>query len=201
MKMDWIWKAVLIILIGTLILRIAGRKSISQMTLSQTVIMIAIGSLLIQPVAGKNIWVTFGVGGVLVLTLIVMEFAQVKFDFAERFLTGRAIPIIVNGQLQEDNLKKLRFTVDQLEMKLRQQNVHSIPDVESATLEPNGQIGYELKPAKQKATKQDIENLRADIESLIKGLASNQPPTQAGGDIFQEVQDRHHKQAPPDRLQ
>ncbi|GGF25213.1 hypothetical protein GCM10010954_25100 [Halobacillus andaensis] len=43
------------------------------MTLAQTVIMIAIGSLLIQPVSGKNIWVTFGVGSILVLTLIVIE--------------------------------------------------------------------------------------------------------------------------------
>ena len=46
MDLDWIWKAVLIVLSGTLLLRIAGRKSISQMTLAQTVIMIGIGSLL-----------------------------------------------------------------------------------------------------------------------------------------------------------
>ena len=139
--MDWIWKAVLIIIVGTFILRIAGRKSISQMTLSQTVIMIAIGSLLIQPVSGKNIWVTFGVGAVLVFTLFVMEWLQVKVDFMEKYLTGRSVAIIVNGVLQEKEMKKLRFTVDQLEMKLRQQNVTSIGDIESATLEPNGQVG------------------------------------------------------------
>ncbi|MFZ0474808.1 MAG: YetF domain-containing protein, partial [Halobacillus sp.] len=107
--MDWIWKAILIIIVGTIILRIAGRKSISQMTLSQTVIMIAIGSLLIQPVAGKNVWVTFGVGGVLVLTLIAMEVMQVKFDFMEKFLTGKSKPVIVNGQLNDQNLKKMRL--------------------------------------------------------------------------------------------
>ncbi|WP_421803474.1 DUF421 domain-containing protein [Halobacillus salinus] len=134
--MDWIWKAILIILVGTFILRIAGRKSISQMTLSQTVIMIAIGSLLIQPVSGKNIWVTFGVGGVLVLTLVVMEFLQVKVDFFEKYLTGRSVSIIKDGRLQEKEMKKLRLTVDQLEMKCRQQNVTSLRDIQSATLEP-----------------------------------------------------------------
>lgn len=203
--MDWIWKAVLIIIVGTFILRIAGRKSISQMTLSQTVIMIAIGSLLIQPVAGKNIWVTFGVGGVLVLTLMLMEFSQVKVDFLERFLTGRSVPIVESGQLNEQNLKKLRFTVDQFEMKLRQLNVSSINDLKSATLEPNGQVGYELKQNKQPANKQDIEDLKQEILVLREALGSNkgmqEAGTTSGENIFQEVENKHHQQNPPDRLQ
>lgn len=114
MEWDWIWKAVLMVIVGTILLRIAGRKSIAQMTLAQTVIMIAIGSLLIQPVAGKNVWVTFGVGSVLVATLIVIEFLQVKSDAFEKLITGKSIPLIENGQLVEKNLKKLRLTVDQL---------------------------------------------------------------------------------------
>lgn len=181
--MDWIWKAVLIIIVGTFILRIAGRKSISQMTLSQTVIMVAIGSLLIQPVSGKNIWVTFGVGAVLVSTLFIMEWLQVKVDFMEKYLTGRSVAIIVNGVLQEKEMKRLRFTVDQLEMKLRQQNVTSISDIESATLEPNGQVGIELKEKKKPATKQDIEHLRDELLSLKAVL--KEAPEQ--GNIFKEI--------------
>jgi len=45
--MDFIWKAVVIVLIGTLLLRIAGRKTISEMTLAETVLMISIGTLII----------------------------------------------------------------------------------------------------------------------------------------------------------
>lgn len=52
MDMDLIWKSVVIVIGGTILLRIAGRKSISQMTLSQVVIMIGIGSLLVQPLVG-----------------------------------------------------------------------------------------------------------------------------------------------------
>ncbi|KAA2297616.1 DUF421 domain-containing protein, partial [Clostridioides difficile] len=43
MRMDWIWKSVLLVLIGMILLRIAGRKSISQMSVATTVIMISIG--------------------------------------------------------------------------------------------------------------------------------------------------------------
>ncbi|MCA0971977.1 DUF421 domain-containing protein [Halobacillus litoralis] len=198
MDMDWIWKAILIIVVGTFILRVAGRKSISQMTLSQTVIMIAIGSLLIQPVAGKNIWVTFGVGGVLVLTLVVVEFLQVKFDFMERLLTGRSTLIIMNGEIQQKEMKRLRFTIDQLEMKCRQQNISSLRDIQTATLEPNGQVGFELKEQSKPATKEDIEQLKQQLVLLKNQLPA--PPEQKEN-IFQEIEDGYHQYPHPDNLQ
>jgi uncharacterized membrane protein YcaP (DUF421 family) len=168
MKMDLglIWKAIIIVLGGTALLRIAGRKSISQMTLAQTVIMIGIGSLLIQPVAGENIWTTLGVGAVLVTTLFLMELAQVKSDAMEKLITGKSKILIENGQFNEKNLRKLRFTVDQLEMNLRQQNVTRISDVEYATLEPNGQVGYTLKQEAQPVTYKQFKALQQDIQQI-----------------------------------
>lgn len=170
MDLAWIWKSILIVVGGTLLLRVAGRKSISQMTLAQTVIMVGIGSLLIQPLAGKNIWTTLAVGSILVITLIVMEYAQVKSDKIEQFITGKSKVLIENGEINEKNLKKMRFTVDQMEMKLRQQNVTSIEKVKWATLEPNGQVGFELKSDDQPATKKDIQSLQKDIEQIARAL-------------------------------
>ncbi|WP_394175579.1 DUF421 domain-containing protein [Guptibacillus hwajinpoensis] len=153
MDIDLIWKAVLIVIGGTLLLRVEGRKSISQMTLAQIVIMISIGSLLVQPIVGKNILTTLLVGLALVLSLVFVEYSQLKFDWLERFITGRSKVIIKNGVIEEKKLKKLRFTVDQLEMKLRQSQVHTISDVANATLEPNGQLEFQLRELKQPATK------------------------------------------------
>jgi uncharacterized membrane protein YcaP (DUF421 family) len=209
MEFDWIWKAVLIVIAGTFLLRIAGRKSISQMTLAQTVIMVGIGSLLVQPVAGKSIWTTIAVGAILILTLIVIEYAQLKSDNVEKFITGKAKILIENGTINEKNLNKLRFTVDQLEMKLRQQNVTRITDVKYATLEPNGQVGYELKQEAQPVTKQEFQLLLQDIQQIKQllnpGLRSgyqqqNQPNNQQ--DIFDEVAKKvHHQNTPPEHLQ
>jgi hypothetical protein len=47
LDLNFIWKAVVIVLGGVMILRLAGRKSISQLTVAQTVMMIAVGSLII----------------------------------------------------------------------------------------------------------------------------------------------------------
>jgi uncharacterized membrane protein YcaP (DUF421 family) len=225
MELDWIWKSILIVAGGTLLLRIAGRKTIAQMTLAQTVIMIGIGSLLIQPVAGKNIWVTFGVGGILVLTLIVMEYGQLKSDLIEKFITGKAKVLIENGTLNQNNLRKLRLTVDQLEMQLRQLSVSKISDVQYATLEPNGRLGYTLKKEAQPSTVKDIQKLEHDIQEL-KELINTRLPyvkliTELGqkneeettkikteatesfnqNDIFSEVATKTHNNPPPKNLQ
>ncbi|MBD1223524.1 DUF421 domain-containing protein [Virgibacillus halodenitrificans] len=214
MEFDWIWKAILIVVGGTTLLRIAGRKSISQMTLAQTVIMIGIGSLLIQPVAGKNIWVTLGVGGILVLTLILMESLQIKGDFFENLISGKSKVVIENGKLNEKNLKKMRLTIDQLETNLRQHNVTNIEDVQWATLEPNGQVGFTLKPSAQPATKQDLLKLKEDLQlkldqiafqnnnQFIQNLQQNSLVNkESDNNLFAEVKQQEHTQPPPEHLQ
>lgn len=208
MGFDWIWEPILVVIGGTLLLRMAGRKSISQMTLAQVVIMIGIGSLLIEPVSGDSIWTTLAVGLILVLTLIIMEYVQIKSDKFEKFITGQSKIIIEEGELKEENLRKLRFTVDQLEMKLRQHNVAVISDVRWATLEPNGQVGYELKEEAQPVTKKEFQQLQADVQQLInllepafaKGFSIHILPENKE-DIFTEVAEESSKDNIPGHLQ
>jgi uncharacterized membrane protein YcaP (DUF421 family) len=61
MDISWIWKTMIIVIFGILLIRISGRRSVSKMTTETTVIMIFIGTLLIHPVIGENLWVTFAI--------------------------------------------------------------------------------------------------------------------------------------------
>lgn len=205
MDFDIIWKAVLIVIVGTFLLRVAGRKTISQMTLAETVIMIAIGSLLIQPVAGKNIWGTFAVGAILILSLIVLEYSQVKSDWLEKLITGKSKVLIENGVIQEKNIAKLRMTVDQLEMNLREKNVTKISDVEWATIEPNGQVGFVLKEDAQPVTKKEFKQLLQAISSQDAQLnqltnQANTPQAQ-NSSLFTEVKNESNHKPLPKHLQ
>ncbi|WP_170006215.1 DUF421 domain-containing protein [Bacillus fonticola] len=210
MEWDFIWKAILIVIAGTFLLRIAGRKTISQMTLAETVIMVAIGSLLIQPVAGRNVWMTIAVGAVLVTTLIVIEYLQVKSDFLEKLVTGKSKILIENGNVNEKNLKKLRMTVDQLEMQLRQNNVTKLSDIQWATLEPNGQVGFSLNEDAQPVTKKEFQQLlqalsmsNAQVAQLTQQLNQlRQINSQSNQkDMFAEVKYKEHQRTPPKHLQ
>ena len=115
----WIWQTILIFYGGRLILRLAGRKSISQMTITQVVVMIGIGSLLIQPIAEEGVFRTLAVGVLITGLMVLTEYLEVKFDKLETISTGKAKIVIEDGQLNLKNLKKLRMSVDRLENTIK----------------------------------------------------------------------------------
>ncbi|WP_019415374.1 DUF421 domain-containing protein [Paenisporosarcina sp. TG20] len=202
MDLHFIWKAIVVVIGGILILRLAGRKSISQLTVAQTVMMIAVGSLIIQPVGDRNIWITMVITFLMVATLIVIEYIVLKSNALETLIYGKGLVVVENGQINETNLKKLRLTVDMLEVRMRQQNIQHFTDLQWATIESNGQLGYMLKSDKQYATKADIQMLKALIESN-----QSTPPnetlktkTSVSDNIFTEVKDRKHKEKPKEHL-
>ncbi|ARD48244.1 DUF421 domain-containing protein [Sporosarcina sp. P37] len=200
MDYDSIWKVVLIIVAGIVLLHISGRKSISQMTVGQTVLMIAVGTLLIQPIANKNLWETLLLALILVLTLFVFEVLALKWNFFEGLLRGRSKVVIESGVLKVNTMKKLRLTVDELEMHLRQNGIERIDDVKWATIEMSGQLGYILADRKQYATKEDVERLQLTLQEMSKQLGldvsfESPPSITKQSTLFTEIE--HPVPAPP----
>ncbi|ETT58520.1 hypothetical protein C173_30427 [Paenibacillus sp. FSL R7-277] len=156
-----IWKALVLIIVGMLVLRLAGRKSISQMTIPTTIAMISIGTIIVQPIADHSILITIVAAAVFIIVLIIVEWLQVRWNAFERLIKGPAVIVIAEGQLQPKNLRKLRLTVDELEMSLRGQGISRLSDVKTATIEPNGQLGYELQDSAKPVTMAQVEALFA----------------------------------------
>ncbi|WP_223192348.1 DUF421 domain-containing protein [Paenibacillus sedimenti] len=140
----------------------AGRKSISQMSIATTVIMISIGTTIVQPIANNQLWKAVGSAAI--------------------FMSGRSKIVIENGQINQGNLRAMRMTVDQLEMRLRQKGITNISDVKFATLEPNGQVGYELMRHAKPVTIGEIERML----NLKSGAIMDQ------SSLFQEVSINRH---------
>jgi len=202
MDFNFIWKAIVVVVGGVLILRLAGRKSISQLTVAQTVMMIAVGSLIIQPVGDRNIWITMAITFLMVLTLLSIEYVVLRSDALESFIYGKSLLVVENGQINEANLKKLRLTVDMLEVRMRQQNIKHFSDLKWATIEPNGQLGYMLNPDKDYATKEDIQMLKSLIEAqgANSGNEASKAPSSESDNLFTEVKNRKHNERPKEHL-
>ena len=166
------------------ILRISGRKSISQMTIAQTVVMISVGSIIIQPIIEDSVFRTTIAASVFVFFMMFIEYLQIKFNFLEKIITGKARIVIQDGQIVVANLKMLRFSADQLEMRLRQQGIANIEDVKTATLEPNGQLGYELMPHAKPVTLGDLQQMLAPYVQQQNNSNNSNPNTP---NIFEEV--------------
>ena len=123
--------------------------------------------MLIQPVSGKGLLVTFAVASLLTIMMIITEYLEIKVDALETIFSGKAVVVIKNGQLDINNLRKLRLSIDRLETRMRQAGISSLEDVQNATLEVSGQLGYELKENKKPITKDDFGLLMTEI-ALIK---------------------------------
>ena len=190
MDLNWIWQAILIFFVGTFILRVGGRKSISQMTISQTIVMIGLGSLLIQPVSGKGLTITFLVAFILTVLMIITEYLEIKVDFLETLFSGKAVVVIENGKLNIKNLRKLRLSIDRLETRMRQAGISSIEDVKQATIEVSGQLGYELKDNKKPLTQEDFIKLISEISQMKTMIINNTIPQSnqnQKNNIFEEI--------------
>ncbi|MEK3883206.1 DUF421 domain-containing protein [Paenibacillus sp. PL2-23] len=187
---EWTWKSVLLVAVGIVLLRVAGRKSISQMSVATTVIMISIGTTIVQPIANNELWKAIGSATIFIASLIAIEYLQLKFNWFEKLMSGKSRVVIENGVIHQQNLRAMRMTVDQLEMRLRQNQVNSIQDVKTATLESNGQIGYELMPYARPVTIGDLERL------LKLPLASSQQAA-----LFQEVRQNGNTEHVEPKLQ
>jgi len=193
-NLHWIWQTIIIFYVGRLILRFAGRKSISQMTITQVIVMIGIGSLLIQPIAEHGLTRTLAAGFLITALMIITEYLEIKFDFLETISTGKALIVIDHGELNIKSLKTLRMSVDRLETRLRQSGIPSIEDVKYATIEVSGQLGYELKESKKPMTKEDFNLLLGEIAQLKKQMGLNttdsQPKEDQDNNIFNEIKNK-----------
>jgi uncharacterized membrane protein YcaP (DUF421 family) len=185
---NFIWYSFILILAGILLLRLAGRKSISQMTLAQTVVMISIGTIIVQPIVEKSVMKAIVASAIFVISLIILEYFELKSNTFEKFITGKSKIVINNGTLNIQNLKKLRLTVDQLEMRLRNQGISNIEDVKTATIEPNGLLGYELQDDAKPLTIGEFKKLMNTYFSEVPTEAAIQMEKSHKPNIFQEIE-------------
>ncbi|MBP1925181.1 uncharacterized membrane protein YcaP (DUF421 family) [Sedimentibacter acidaminivorans] len=196
-ELHWFWDTIIIFIIGKFVLRLGGRKSISQMTITQTIVMVGIGSLLIQPLSGNNLVITLIISLLFTFLMIGTEYLEVKIDLWETFFTGKSVMVIENGEPKINNLKKLRMSIDRLETRLRQSGISSIKDVKYGTIEVSGQLGYELMENKKPMTKEDYNNIINEINQikLFVGINDNKRPLSLNNnnDIFEEINSKKYE--------
>jgi uncharacterized membrane protein YcaP (DUF421 family) len=72
------------------------------------------------------------------------------------FIEGKGTVFIKDGKIMEDNLKKEKYTADELLELLRKKNVYQAADVEFAVLEATGDFNVLLKKENQPLTAKDL---------------------------------------------
>lgn len=174
---------VLILVIRTLILyatvvmsvRIMGKRQIGEMQPSELVVAIMISDLASVPMQSIDIPLVAGI--IPVLTLIVgevfMAFISLKSRRARRIITGEPSILIYDGHVNEKELGKQRFNLNDLLEQLRINGYPDISDVEAAILETNGQLSIIPKTEARPVTVGDMNLKKAVKEKLPFMLISD----------------------------
>lgn len=171
MHVPFLLKPIILFVVAVFLIRLTGRRSIGQMTIAQTVMIISIGAIIVEPFADKDIRKTVISATIFIILLLIFEFLSFYVKFFKKWAVGAAIPIIQNGTFVYKNLRKLRMTEDEVLSRLRQEGIPKLSYIEEGTLEPNGEFGYRLKPEAEPVRVQDMMAMLKELlpeEEFVK---------------------------------
>lgn len=149
-----------LILYGVVIaaMRIMGKRQLGELQPSELVVAIMISDLASVPMQAIDIPLLSGI--VPVLTLIVaevfMSYMSLKSKRVRKFLSGEPSIVIYNGHINEGELARLRFNINDLLEELRLNNCHDVSDVEVAVLETSGKLSVIPKDSARGVTVEDL---------------------------------------------
>ena len=161
-------RSIFLYIIVLIVMRLMGKREIGQLQPFELAISIMIADLASTPMADAGIPLTNGIIPILALLVmhLIISILNIKSIKARAILCGKPAILIYRGKIDEKMLRKERFTVNELEERLRGNNIVNIGDVEYAILETSGQITVIQKPEKKNVTVEDLK-----LEPQYEGLS------------------------------
>ena len=160
-------RAIFLYIVVLIVMRLMGKREIGQLQPFELAISIMIADLAATPMAESGVPITNGIMpilGLLVMHLII-SMINIKSTRAREIICGKPSLLIYRGKIDQKVLKKERFTINELEERLRDNNIFNIGDVEYAILETSGQVTVIPKPNKRPTTPEDF-NMEPKYEGI-----------------------------------
>lgn len=152
-------------------LRVMGKRQLGEMQPSELVVAIMISDLAAVPMQAIDIPLITGI--IPVLTLIVaevfMSYVSLKSSKLRKIISGEPSIIIYDGHINEGELERLRFNMNDLLEQLRINNYPNISDIDCAVMETNGKLSIIPKNSARPVTLSDmnIESKQEKLQHLI----------------------------------
>lgn len=152
--MDAIARAAAIYLALMVLFRIAGRRSLAEVTPFDFVLLLIIGEATQQALLGKDFSITNAVLTIVTLLLfdIGLSLAKTRIPALSKWLEGVPTVIVADGKPLQRQMHKARLTEDDvLEAARRLQGIHRLDDIQYAVVEVSGGISIVPRSRAQSA--------------------------------------------------
>jgi uncharacterized membrane protein YcaP (DUF421 family) len=139
--------------------KILGKKQISELSFFEYVSGITIGSIAGEAITGLEKNMFQGMAAIIIFSLatLLVDILALKSKSFRDFIEGRGTVFIKDGKVLEENLKKEKYSIDELSALLRQKDIYRVADVEFAVLEPRGTLSALLKKENRPLTPKDLQ--------------------------------------------
>ncbi|MBE5805615.1 MAG: DUF421 domain-containing protein [Clostridiales bacterium] len=160
-------RTIILYTIVLFIMRLMGKREIGQLQPFELVISIMIADLASTPMSNTGVPLLNGVVPILGLLImhLLISMLNLKSTRVRQLICGKPSLLVYRGKIDEKMLKKERFTINELQERLRDKDIMNLGDVEYAILETSGQINVILKPNKRNCTPEDF-NIEPEYEGI-----------------------------------
>ena len=147
-------RTVLIYALLLLAMRLLGKRQLGELELSELVVTVLVADIAVRPIVEENapffsslapLAVLFG--SEYLISLMSLRSAKLR-----TLLFGKPSILISHGKIDQGEMKRNRFTIDELMQELRNQGVQNIQSVDYAVLETSGSLNLLLKVSEQPVT-------------------------------------------------
>ena len=179
--MDWqeilrdTWQTSLVFFSLLVLASILGKTQVGQLTFYEYICGITIGSIAGSIVSAEpdKFWSHGYDLALFVILTYIISFLTIKNRFLRKLIQGSPTIVIQNGRILIENMRGMRYDLDELKGQLRQQGILNPAEVQFAMVETSGELSIIKKSAYEPLTKSDFGIHLADpklpIELIMDG--------------------------------
>ncbi|CQR46010.1 hypothetical protein BN1058_00253 [Paraliobacillus sp. PM-2] len=133
-----------------------GRRAIGELPVFDFLIVLTLGSVVGADIADPNIKHIHTIIAIICIAILEKLIAFLRLNQKiGHYLTFSPTIVVKDGKLINKNLRKIKYSMDNILLMLRQNNIFDLADVELAIIEANGQLSVFRKTPKNNAAKND----------------------------------------------
>ena len=154
MLKDILCNAAVIYAVLTLFMRLMGKRQLGQLEPVELVVTILISEVAATPISNPEKPLYYGIvpAAVLFALDLALSLAMARSVRLRSFLAGKPALLIAHGRIDQAQMRRNRFTPDELAEALRSQGALDMSEVEYAILETDGRLNVVFAPASRPVT-------------------------------------------------
>ena len=158
-------RTVILYIVMTCAMRLMGKRQVGELQPLELTVTVIISNIASLPL--EHVSFPFFNGLIPVLTLValevVMSVAALRWRGLRRLASGKPVVVIFDGEIRQEGLRALRFSVDDLMEELRVAGIFDPSEVQVAVVETSGKLSVRRQPAVEPLSPRTLAGLEVRV--------------------------------------